>query len=174
VGDDVYDGALGTLDGTVSGGSGDDEITTGGGRDRIVGGFDSDTLDGGAGRDLLLYSGASESPGSVHDTLLSFDFRRDHFVFGTAVNAIEDTVTGGKLGANDFNNDLVAAIGAAELGANRAVLFTPDSGAFAGHTFLIVDANGVAGYQKGDKDFVFDLVDPESLNALDAGDFIAV
>jgi hypothetical protein len=83
-------------------------------------------------------------------------------------------VTGGKLGANDFNNDLVAAIGAAELGANRAVLFTPDSGAFAGHTFLIVDANGVAGYQKGDKDFVFDLVDPESLNALDTGDFIAV
>jgi hypothetical protein len=36
------------------------------------------------------------------------------------------------------------------------VLFTPDGGNLAGHTFLVVDVNGAAGYQAG-QDYVFQL-----------------
>ncbi len=42
------------------------------------------------------------------------------------------------------------------LGAHQAVLFTPDQGDLKNHVFLIVDANGTAGYQSG-HDFVFEL-----------------
>jgi hypothetical protein len=44
----------------------------------------------------------------------------------------------------------------AGLGAGRAGLFTPTAGDLAGTLFLVVDANGEAGYQAGE-DFVFAL-----------------
>jgi len=40
------------------------------------------------------------------------------------------------------------------LGASQAAWFAPDSGDLAGQIFLIVDANGIAGYQEGG-DYVF-------------------
>ena len=42
-----------------------------------------------------------------------------------------------------------AAVDASHLAGHHAVLFTPSSGAFSDKTFLVVDANGVAGYQAG-------------------------
>ena len=45
---------------------------------------------------------------------------------------------------------------AAALPLHDAVLFTPNAGGLAGHTFLIVDANGTAGYQAG-ADYVIDV-----------------
>jgi hypothetical protein len=45
-------------------------------------------------------------------------------------------------------------VGSGQLGAGHALIFTPASGTLAGDHFLIVDANGVAGYQAG-QDFVF-------------------
>ena len=51
-----------------------------------------------------------------------------------------------------FDADLAAALGG--LGAGQAVWFAPDAGDLAGPIFLIVDANGVAGYQEGE-DYVF-------------------
>jgi hypothetical protein len=41
----------------------------------------------------------------------------------------------------------VAAV--AGLAARHVVLFTADAGTLAGATFLVVNANGVAGYQSG-------------------------
>ena len=55
--------------------------------------------------------------------------------------------------------------------AAHAVLFKPDSGTLHGKTFLIVDVNGVAGYQAG-ADLVIQLVTPAHLTSIDAGDFI--
>ena len=41
-------------------------------------------------------------------------------------------------------------------GRNKAAYYTPDSGDLAGTIFLVVDANGIAGYQEGE-DYVFAL-----------------
>ena len=58
-----------------------------------------------------------------------------------------------------FNSDLSHAADAAHLGKHHAVLFTPDSGDLSGTTFLVIDTNGVAGYQAG-ADLVIQLVSP--------------
>jgi hypothetical protein len=67
-------------------------------------------------------------------------------------------VSTGRLNSATFDQDLAAALNAV-LGAGEAALFTPNSGDFAGRTFGIVDANGVAGYQAGE-DFVLEFVSP--------------
>ena len=47
------------------------------------------------------------------------------------------------------------------MAANQAVFFDPNGGGFAGQHFLIVDGNGVAGYQAGqDWVFKFDVAAP--------------
>ncbi len=50
---DTFDGRLGTLDGYVNGGSGNDTILGGDGADVLNGDSDNDSLDGGAGDDTL-------------------------------------------------------------------------------------------------------------------------
>jgi hypothetical protein len=50
------------------------------------------------------------------------------------------------------------------------VLFTPDRGTLAGHTFLIVDANGTAGYQAG-QDYVIDITGATNLGSLSTTNF---
>ena len=82
---------------------------------------------------------------------------------GAAVNA-------GTLSAASFDSDLTAAISAARLSAQYAVLFTPNAGDLAGHTFLIADANGSAGYQAAG-DYVFDLAAPVRTNYFAVSDF---
>lgn len=171
VGDDSYDGSLGSTVGDISGGDGDDTLTGGAGRDRLIGGDGADTLDGNGGRDRFIYTGVAESGGMSHDTILGYDARADLFDLDVAVTNIDAIVATGKLREGHFNNDMAAAVAAANLGAHHAVLFTPDTGDLAGHTFLIVDANGTAGYQ-AHQDYVFDLSDPDHLTDLGVSDFI--
>jgi hypothetical protein len=52
----------------------------------------------------------------------------------------------------------------------HAVLFTPDGGTLAGHTFLVVDVNGMAGYQAGE-DYVFQLESASNLASLSTSNF---
>ncbi|HUO97234.1 MAG TPA: bluetail domain-containing putative surface protein, partial [Rhizomicrobium sp.] len=54
--------------------------------------------------------------------------------------------------------------------SHHAVLFTPDAGALAGQQFLVIDTNGVAGYQAG-ADLVIRLVNPSNTGALGLGTF---
>ena len=56
------------------------------------------------------------------------------------------------------------------MAARHAVTFTADSGTLNTHTFLIVDANGVAGYQSG-ADLVFDITGATNLGSLGTGTF---
>ena len=77
----------------------------------------------------------------------------------------------GQLRASHFGGDMHTAVGAAQLAAGHAVLFKPDSGNYVGHLFLIVDGNGIAGYQNNE-DYVIDLQNAVHLKNLDAGDFI--
>ena len=56
------------------------------------------------------------------------------------------------------------------LSVNAAVLFTATPALMPAQRFLIVDGNGVAGYQAGE-DFVFLMESPAQVAFFDAGDF---
>jgi hypothetical protein len=84
-------------------------------------------------------------------------------------SAIDARIGHGTLSTASFDTDLAARVNGAHLAAGHAVLYTPDAGTLAGQTFLVVDANGAAGYQAG-ADFVIDLESPTHLTSLDASD----
>ena len=177
----TFDGSL-EQDGSffVSGAAGANTITGGGAADVIRGGAAGDTLTGGGGADRLhgegggdtfVYNGAADSTGTSHDIITGFDASADRFhLAGISVNAIDAAIVSGRLGGN-FDGNLAAVADASRLFAYDAVLFTPDKGSYAGHTFLIVDANGTAGYQAG-QDLVIDLTGATHLDQLTTASFI--
>jgi len=168
-GDDSLDGGDG--DDTLIGSSGNDSLVGGGGADTLAGGKGQDALDGGGGNDTFVLSRVSESTGAGFDTLIGFDSDEDFLDLTVAVSSVHAAINGGSLSDATFDLDLTNAIRKPELGINQAVLFTPDSGDEAGHMFLIVNANGHAGYQAG-KDFVFELDHPSNIDTLSAANFI--
>lgn len=147
------------------GSEGDDRFEGGGGDDRMHGLGGADSLTGGGGADLFAYTGAAESSGDSHDTLVDFDSGEDRIDLLGTVTGFGDAVEGGTLSTASFDADLGTALGTDGLGAGEAVLFAPDAGDLAGTLFLIVDANGEAGYQAGE-DYVFALPNAD-LAALD-------
>jgi len=158
---------------TVNGTAGNDTITATSINSFVLnGGAGADTMTVSTGHDVFVYGAASDSTGPTYDTIIGLDTTRDMFHLNSAVTGIDGAVTSGMLdsGAN-FNTELAADIGAGQLGANHAVLFTATSGNLAGHTFLIVDTNGVAGYQAG-ADLVIDVTGGSHLNGLSTSDFI--
>jgi hypothetical protein len=122
-----------------------------GGADHLSGGFAEDQAhdDVAVGTETFVYNTVSDSTSTAYDTLSWFDPSHDMFQMPTAVSAVDTAVTTGALSTASFDTDLAAAIGAGQLGAGHAVVFTPNSGTLAGDHFLIVDANGTAGYQAG-------------------------
>ena len=145
----------------IDGGNGNDTITGSSGNDTIYGGAGIDRLAGGAGADTFFYAATSDSRGTGYDTLVDFDFAIDKLDLTGTHDVYMATKTSGVLnsGAN-FGNNLATAL--AGLAPNAAEFFTPTSGTLAGHTFLIVDANGVAGYQNN-QDWVFEVIGPPPL-----------
>ncbi len=137
---------------------------------KIYAGAGVDTLTGGALSDTFVYSSAALSTGASYDTIKSFDFGSDSFDLSPAVSAIDTALASGTLdsGAN-FNSELAAAIGAGQLGAHHAVLFTASAGSLSGQTFLIVDLNGTAGYQ-ANADLVLHLT--SFVGTLSTADFV--
>jgi Ca2+-binding RTX toxin-like protein len=129
-----------------------DSFIGGAGNDRISGLGGADILAGGGGRDTFAYFDASESTGAAYDTLGDFDAASDKIDLVGTVTGFHAPVEGGTLSLATFNSDLAAALSG--LGASQAAWFAPDAGDLAGQIFLIVDANGVAGYQEGE-DYVF-------------------
>lgn len=136
------------------GGNGDDTLGGGGGADVILGGDGADLLIGGGGADIFVYGQAGQSTGTGHDRLFDFDPTVDRIDLPFAVSGFAAAVTVGSLSSASFDDDLVAALGG--LGAGQAVVFRPNDGELLGEVFLIVDANGEAGYQPGE-DYVFAL-----------------
>jgi Ca2+-binding RTX toxin-like protein len=164
----------------ILGGAGVNVLTGGKGNDQIDGGASADVLTGGGGHDLLnghgggdtfVYGAVTDSTGAGHDIITGFDALTDHFDLASTVDAVDAAFSGGRLRLDHFDHDLARAVDSTKLAADHAVLFTPDSGSLAGHTFLIVDANGVAGYQAG-QDLVIQLEDASNLASLSTGNFI--
>jgi Ca2+-binding RTX toxin-like protein len=181
---DQYDGRNGVVDGRVSGNDGDDTLLGGGGSETFFGGNGTDILRGGAGDDLIyggfgndyLWGGAGDdtfkfnrgdSHGKTHDILYRFNADEDHILM--AAQAIDKKVTTGILSDKQFDAKLSAAVGAHELKAHHAVLFTPSGGTLADHTFLVIDTNGTAGYQSTDT--VIELRHAIALSHLDVDNF---
>lgn len=138
-------------DDTLNGKDGNDRLSGSDGNDILWGGNGQDKIITGAGADTVRYLAAAESTGATFDILTDFDAVNDHFKMASAlaVTGLDAAVTTGVLNLGSFDTQLAAAVGAGQLASHHAALFTPDSGNEAGHTFLVIDANGVAGYQAG-------------------------
>ena len=118
----------------------------------IIGGNGADVLTGGALSDTFTYTTAAQSTGVHYDTINGFNFSSDKFdIPGGAgvITGINAKVTSGTLSTASFDANLTTAMSDGHLGAHHAVLFTPTTGTLHGQTFLVVDLNGVAGYQTG-------------------------
>ena len=116
----------------------------------IYGGLGQDQITAGGGEDIFQYKAASESGGASCDTIIGANLNVDRFdvsAFAGAIAGINTAVTTGSLSTSTFASDLQNDLPAAKLSAHDAVLFTASAGTLAGQTYLVVDANGVAGYQ---------------------------
>src|SRR6185295_7376261 len=136
-----------------------------------TGGDGKDTLGGGAGSDRFIYASAADSTSVGFDTVKNADFTADVWDVQGNITAIDTAVASGNLSTNGFDTKLAAAVGAGQLGAHHAVIFTPSAGNLAGRTFMVVDLNGVAGYQAS-ADLVVELKSPVNLGSIDTNDFI--
>ena len=140
----------------ILGGSGNDRLTGGSGNDMLFGGAGRDTLTGGAGNDVFVYNAASESSSTGYDTLVGFTRGADVVqVAGVVRNTYAADVTG-RLDDASFDTDLGNAV-RGSLTSGSAVFFNASAGNHQGETFLVVDANGIDGYQAG-QDLVMHIV----------------
>jgi FG-GAP repeat/RTX calcium-binding nonapeptide repeat (4 copies) len=159
-------------DDTLYGHRGRDVLKGDDGNDLLIGGHGRDSIRGGAGADIFSYDSAADSTSRLHDTIVGADFAgADRIKTAVAVSGVDATINHGSLSQSNFDVELTASADAGHLGVGHAVLFTPDAGGLAGHIFLVVDQNGVAGYQGGE-DLVMELVSPLNLANLGPGDFI--
>jgi Ca2+-binding RTX toxin-like protein len=154
-----------------SGSGGKDVFVGGAAGDSLRGGDGEDTLTGGAGKDTFVYNFATASTGAHYDTITDFDTSGDLIGLDYALGGVDAMVTHGKLDQAHFNDRLEKAVDAEALAANHAVLFRPHDGDFQGQMFLVVDANGVAGYQR-DADYVIRLADLSQPGSLALEDFV--
>ncbi len=125
-------------------------------------GLGADNFTGGALSDTFSFSSAAASSGMLYDTITGLNFGLDKLDIPGSVGfvaAIDSSIVVGSLDSgSNFDSELTAAIGSS-LGAHHAELFIPDSGSLSGKTFLIIDLNGVTGYQSG-ADLVIHLINP--------------
>lgn len=151
----IFDGTAETDGRFIFYGSDSGDVFLGGaGNDLIYGLGGADVLSGGGGSDTFAYYDAAQSTGAGYDTLADFNAAVDKIDLDVTVTGFDNAVQGGSLSTGSFNADLGAALSG--LGAGHAVFYAPDAGDLAGTIFLVVDANGIAGYQEGE-DYVFAL-----------------
>ena len=158
---------------TLSGGAGADTLNGASGADRLVGGTQRDKFIPGVDSDVdtLVFNVLNDSTGQTRDVLSRVDFDEDKIDLPTLPTAIAAAITVGVLSSATFNANLAGAVNAVALPAGQAVLFDPSGGDLnqTGMVYLIVDANGVAGYQ-ANQDWVFQL--ENHTGSLDPTDFI--
>ncbi len=176
---DIESSAPGNIDGSALGAS--DTMTlnltgTNGGQFNFVidsgNGSDNITLhDPAVAPDTFIYDDGITLSGATRDIITDFDFHRDLVQFATVTDTGGHQGTNTAINAATFDADLTTAM-ASTLQAHEAIYLTPNSGDLAGHNFLIVDGNGVAGYQAG-ADLVIELVDPLNLSDFGKANFTA-
>jgi hypothetical protein len=151
-------------------GAGSESLIGGAGTNEFQSGLGGDTFNAGVHRNIFIYGSVQDSTSTTFDQIIHYNSNADVFKLGFVPSAINTAITSGTLDTSNFDNELAAAVNSSTLGPHDAVLFTPSSGNLAGQTFLIVDANGQAGYQAG-KDFVIDLGHPTYIASFGLSDF---
>jgi len=124
------------------GGDGDDTLRGGTGP--------GDTLIGGVGNDRYVYDLVGQSAGANHDSI-GFDPAHDHIDLWFTVTGINAANVNATLNIATLDADLAAILpGTNQLSPHRAVVIEAVAGTYTGSTFIVVDANGTAGYQAGE------------------------
>ncbi|HEX2591883.1 MAG TPA: calcium-binding protein [Rhizomicrobium sp.] len=168
-GADVFKGGDG--DELFIGGSGKDTLKGGAGDDLLEGNAGADKLVGGTGSDEFFYGNYKDSYGAkTHDTIVGLDASEDTFHFDVAVTGVDAAITSGALNAATFTTDMQSLVSAAHLASHHAVEVTATTGDLAGHTYLIVDHNHIAGYQSAD--YVIELSGGTNLSSLSVDNFV--
>jgi Ca2+-binding RTX toxin-like protein len=173
-GTDAIDLTGNSLAQRIEGNAGANALNGLGGADTLYGGAGKDSINVGSdiNVDVVVFNAVSESTGASRDTIIGVGLTaEDKFDFHVLPTSVQANVLIGTLSEASFDADLAAAIGATQLLAGGALIFDPNAGDLnvAGQTFLIVDANGVAGYQAGE-DYVVQLSSSSGTLSLD--DFI--
>ncbi|WP_218037674.1 M10 family metallopeptidase C-terminal domain-containing protein, partial [Reyranella soli] len=163
---------LGTGDSLIFNGSAETDgrftFRGGAGPNTFTGGNQADTVAAGSGVDTLRYTSAGQSTSTTYDTVGGFDFAQDRLdVAGPVTNT--KLASGALSSGATFDSGLAAAL--AGLGDNEAALFTATGGNLNGSTFVVVDQNGLAGYQAGE-DLVLRLTNPTNLGLFQTTDFL--
>ena len=166
---------------TIHGNAGDDQLGGGQTADTIVGGKGNDTIFGGVGLDDLngrqgadtfLYGDVSQSTNRVYDTIDDFNTHHDLIDLNVSVAAIDAMLSHGSLSDGPtYVSDFEAAITSDVLQAGHAVVWQPDAGTDAGDIYVVIDANGTAGFQSG-QDYIIELEDPQNLADLSTATFV--
>lgn len=149
-----------TVAGTAVGGAGADTFAN-----LSIGSAPSGKVTGGLGGDTLddihksIYHDVAESTGVNYDTIEHFDLTGASNQVFRGIDkpaAFDAAIANAAISTATFDADLAAAVGTAQMAAGDAVVVHVTSGTLSGQVFLVVDHNGVAGYQ-ADADWVLDL-----------------
>jgi Tol biopolymer transport system component len=140
----------------VYGGTGGDTVTGSDGNDWLFGGNGGDAMTGGAGADTFFYDDVAQSTGLGFDKITGFDDSVDTIDLPFAVAGFAAPASGNLSNAS-FDSDLSTAF--AGLTGHQAGIFTATGGDMSGRTFLVIDADGNAGYQAG-SDYLIEIVAP--------------
>ena len=159
-------------DNILRGYEGGDTLNGNAGGDILLGGTSTDFLNPGsdAVRDIIRFGAVSDSTGSQRDIVAGMDLNGEDVFDFTVTLGVLAAVSTGSLSLASINADIAAAVNGA-LAAGGAVLFDPTAGDLniAGHSFLVVDANGDGAYT-ANQDYVVQLINPTGTLTLD--DFI--
>ena len=151
---------------------GSDTLNGNAGQDILLGGAQGDRLNPGDDtvKDIVRFSGISDSSGVPRDVVTGMDLNEDVFDFTKIPVSIAGQINSGSLSQASFDADLATALDFA-LAPNEAILFDPSSGDLniAGHLYLVVDVNGDGAYVAG-QDYVVQLVNMTGTLTLD--DFV--
>ena len=95
--------------------------------------------------------------------IVGFDAGEDKIDLWFDVTGIDATLRTGRLSTTKFSIELAYAVDSEVLQAHHAVLFKASTGNMAEQLFLVIDVNGIAGYQTN-QDLVIHLSSDSSLS----------
>lgn len=154
----------------ISGGDGNDILYGNKGDDELQGDKGADRLIGGTGDDRFYFAHAPESGNGIYDTIAGFNVNRDRVMVPVVVEGVDAAVNTSANPAANAEAALIAALPSDHLGAYHAAVATVSTGA-GPEVFLVVDMNGVAGYQSG-LDLAVRIDGSRDLATLDIDNFI--
>jgi len=150
-----FDGSGDSQSLTITGGAAGDTIIGSTVADTITGGLGADTLTGGGGNDTFNFASAGDSNTTTgYDTITDLTSSDSIHIAGATPTFFASETVSAYQGSLDA--DLASALSGMGAGKYAVVTLTGAGDPLDGHTFLVVDGNGTAGYTAG-ADYVIDI-----------------